>query len=261
MKPIKKTASYILAISMVFSGVCVKAKPTQKDRQNQYGSISKKVKIAGGISAAGLAVVGLIGGSIYLFQNRSLPVLIIGGDKNARETLINKLKDPNSMNKNPNEKDSLASCIATKTARGANGVEGVGETRAKFENWSISECDANDPRASEMAESARLIIAILTDEQSTKVIDDIIVKPKLSNHMVVSVVDENYPSLDLYDNNGDKKSYNTLADRFFENPTDRRAECIAIPSHIEGDKNSLLLNLGFYWNRNNNTFSCFRWST
>lgn len=261
MKPAKKIVSFTLVIAMAFSGICVKAESSHKKMGlNQYGGISKKAKIIGGISAVGLAAAGMFG-LVYCFQHRSLPVLIIGGDKNARETLINKLKDPNPMNKNPKEKDSLASCISKKTARGANGVYGVGSTRARFENWKISECDANDACASKLAEDARLIIAILTDEESVKVIDDIIVKPKLSNHMVVSIVDENYPSVCYYDERGEKRSYNTLADEFSENPIFRYSENIDIPSHNKDGKNGLLLNLGFYWNRNDDTFVCFRWST
>ena len=241
---------------MVFSGIYVKAEsPHKQISQNRYSSISKKAKIIGGISAAGLTIAGVFD-LVYCFKHRSsLPVLIIGGDKNSRKTLINKLKDSSPMNKNPREKYSLASCIAKKTAWGANGVDGVGETRARFENWKITECDANDPRASKMAEDNRLIIAILTDKESTKVIDDIIVKPKLSNHMVVSVIDENYPV--------NQRGHRTLSEKFAANPDSRYFGPAnnVIPFHSKNDKNSLLLNLGFYWNRIDDTFVCCRWSS
>ena len=125
----------------------------------------------------------------------------------------------------------------------------MGETRAKFKNWEISECDANDPRAEKMVEDARLIITILTNEESVKRINELIVKPERFNHMVISIIDENYPY-----------SSTTLADWFTRHPEDRYFQIINISMNRDG-KNSLLLNLGFYWNRKDNTFVCFRWST
>ena len=126
MKLVKKTASFVLAMSIAFSGICTKAETTQEENKNTSEKISQNAKIIGGISAAGLAVAGLIGGGIWCFQNRSLPVLIIGGDKNTRETLIEKLNDPKPMNNDPEENDSLASCIAKKQP-GAQTVSKVWE--------------------------------------------------------------------------------------------------------------------------------------
>ncbi|MBQ6142992.1 MAG: hypothetical protein IJI84_00645 [Clostridia bacterium] len=260
MKLVKKTASFVLAMSMVFSGVYANAETTQEKKQNPSEKISQNAKIIGGISAAGLAVAGLIGGGIWCFQSQALPVLIIGGDKNIRKTLIDKLNDPKPMNNNPKEKNSLASYVAKKTAWGANGVEGVGEQRAKFKNWKIRECDENDPNAEKMVNDARLIITILTNEESVEKINKLIAKPKLSNHMVVSIIDENYPSVHSYGENGEEYFFSTLADEFAKFPNYRNFENILIPTNRDG-KNSLLLNLGFYWNRKDNTFVCFRWST
>lgn len=68
MKLIKKTASFILAISMVFSGGCTNAETTQEKKQNPSEEISQNAKIIGGISAAGLAVAGLIGAVYGAFK-------------------------------------------------------------------------------------------------------------------------------------------------------------------------------------------------
>ena len=80
--------SFILAISIAFGRICVKADPTPKIEQNQHGSISKKQKIVGEISTVKLTVANLIVGDVYYFQQHYLPVLIMGGDENVKKHLL-----------------------------------------------------------------------------------------------------------------------------------------------------------------------------
>lgn len=255
MQFIKKIISFYLAFFMIFNGICAKADTGNiKEQKSNNTSQITQSKIIKGISAVGLVTAGLIGGA-WCWKRffAPLPVLIIGGDKNAREALINNLKSKNSMNNSQYGKDSLSFCISKKTALGGNGVIGIGKQRATFENWAINECDASDPGAEKLVKDSNLIIAILTDKESTIAINKLIVKPELSTHMVVSVIDENYAV-------GHGK---TLADEFAKDPTGRFFSSSAVSDIPRNDdmENGLLLNLGFHWNRKDDTFVCFRWST
>ena len=120
-----------------------------------------------------------------------------------------------------------------------------------------------------MVKNARLVIAILTDDSSTQLINEWI---KSSDCMIVSFVDEKYrPVIGV----GNKKfdSLETLFDWVSEHNYNNgygasvlvrqlATNCILVPENKIG-QNNLLAHLSFYWNRHdgdsNDTFVRFEW--
>lgn len=180
----------------------------------------------------------------------SFTCFIIGGDKNIRKTLIDKLNDPRPMNNDPKETDSLASYITKRLQRYDEFYSDSEKRRMKFENWEIRECDENDPNAIELAKRSELIISIITNRESIITLDDFITNPQLPDHLsTVCIVDENFP--DTYWSN---THYKSLSDLLISNPDATNNWLnFAIPTRYCG-YNYLYSTCSFYWNRNNNTF-------
>lgn len=195
MNLIKKIVSCGLAVSLVLSGVYANAvEPVVDGKKSIVNSLTTKQKIIGGISAiGGIGLLSTVGISTWRHYH-NLPVLIIGSDESVRADLIKRLKNREMMDNSP-QPSSLISVIEWKIATGVlRGAKGVGMTRARFENWDISECDANpaDSNAKNLMKKARLIVVVLTDDGDADTINGWISQNvKRDACAVVSIYDKN----------------------------------------------------------------------
>ena len=268
---------------MIFSVDFTEAKPIHTKGKNS-SEISRKAKIIGGASAAVVAASALVAG-VYWGCCSPLRVLIIGGDEATRNDLIETLRNNDSHPEtlsgvNPTE--LMVREIARKKHRNGMmiGVHDVDNVR----NWRIRSCDANDPNAGSLVKGAHVIIAILTDKESTDTIHQVLRgalvhrgangRLHFSNRVIFSVVDESFPIADtklndvewvrgyfMYRDDIDFEGATTLAD-IFARALLWREDCFIRSSLFGGYSYPARFNdlPGFYWNRSTNAFHGYGFS-
>lgn len=270
MNLITKTISCGLALSVALSGIYT-ATAEHRVRRQRFSSTSlneKRTKslITGGTIST-ITLLATVG--VWNYVNR-LPTLIIGGDKEKRAAIINKLKKRQPLNSSVCR--SLTEIIeesiqkgTSVTAYGSNSAaEAIQSKRTKFSNWKISFCDSDDKDAPSVMKKARLVIAILDDKNSDDKIANLLRNYRTPGKcMVVEIWDENHIE-DPASNQND-----TLADCFNDLASTPKSLAIAkffyqyqTPARSSRPKYKLdvrLLpgSLRLFWNQSANEFTIF----
>ena len=282
MNLIKKIIACGLAVSVALGGVY--AHPTNLESEKQdYSSISPNVKkgiIAGASALGGVGLLACVGYGLWNCCF-SWPVVVIGGEEATRKQLIDKLKDKETKYHHSQGRDHLS--LRSAVERRKKEDSRITKARAKSWNWEISDFNVDDPSAESKLKDAKLVIAVLTDEDSAKRIDELVGDGKIpADCKVVSFVAETYKPVAHLCGGGDegneaskKMEFNNLTELFRhitdnnEDPdqpapkNDKTAlDCAFIYGGVAADccisaPERLLLQMRFYWNKDTDTFVRF----
>ena len=233
-----------------------KTKPINTTSTQEKFSTKKKLGIAAaiGIPTVGALLLGtgnLI--SNHIHQNNT--VLVIGGDEQSRDALVEDIK---------NNKNEIGDDISTMLTRGGNYTDGISAWRAKFSNWNIKKINANDENLEELLKSAMMAIVIVTDKKEAKEIDEKIDRitttrtktgATRSKCLVVCVADEMSPDVKQeIDNEREKCRPN-----FTGEDIEKYIRSWELP--IQQGKKRLMVDVGYIWDRKNGEYFCNRYST